>query len=367
MPTIISQDTTWSGIIELNDTVQVATGVTLTIAAGSTLRKASWEHKLQISGKLNIDGNSENKVLIEAVPVEFTRVGQGEINIDNAVITDIERFIGSGGNGQVVISDSHFKNSSLELWYVIGNSIVQKSTFDNSFVYVNFLSRDNATLDISDNLFYGASEGASSDLYFDSATNDVRVSGNSFLNQRAAIINKDGNRTGETIDAQGNWFNTTNAAEIGERIYDYSDDLTAGRVNYSNFLLEPSANTPTVPTDGAITESTSVLSVLVEAGVLASGPVLLKDLVEVTTYQGQTVTSHTVEYAGILINYADIDALVTTVARDGEFTSEFRSEISSLAPSAASLKYQDLLALVGVASFDSTLIYIAGADGNYVG
>ena len=65
-------------------------------------------------------------------------------------------------------------------------------------------------------------------------------------------------------------------------------------------------------------------------------------------------------------DYNQIDYLITTVVRDGDFTSEFRKEISDLLPSAAAFSYQDVLKLVGVSNIDNVMLYVAGADGDYV-
>jgi hypothetical protein len=119
--------------------------------------------------------------------------------------------------------------------------------------------------------------------------------------------------------------------------------------------------------DQQVVSRTNALTVLVDKGVLGPFPFFLKDLVEEITTTGTTVTSHTVSYQGTKFKYGDIDALITTVIRDGEFTEEFRKEITELAPSLSDISYQEVVSLVGAANVDSILIYVAGADGNYVG
>jgi hypothetical protein len=119
--------------------------------------------------------------------------------------------------------------------------------------------------------------------------------------------------------------------------------------------------------DQQVVSRTNALNVLVEKGVLGSTPVLLKDLDEEITTTGTAVTSHTVTYQGTKFKYSDIDALITTVIRDGQFTEEFRKEIKELVPSLSEISYQEVVSLVGAANVDSILIYVAGADGNYVG
>ena len=116
--------------------------------------------------------------------------------------------------------------------------------------------------------------------------------------------------------------------------------------------------------DQQVMSRTNALTVL---GVLGSTPVLLKDLVEEITMTGTTVTSHTVSHQGTKFKYSDIDALITTVIRDGEFTEEFRKEIADAYPSYGGITYKEAISLAGAANIDSSLISVAGADGNYVG
>ena len=78
-------------------------------------------------------------------------------------------------------------------------------------------------------------------------------------------------------------------------------------------------------------------------------------------------TSHIVYHAGSSFNYEDIDSFVTTVIRNGEFTAEFQSEIAESFPMQASINHETAVALIGQANMESTLMMVAGADGNYVG
>ncbi|MDB2425683.1 hypothetical protein N9W43_07780, partial [Litoricolaceae bacterium] len=80
-----------------------------------------------------------------------------------------------------------------------------------------------------------------------------------------------------------------------------------------------------------------------------------------------TASSHTIEYNGTTFDYAEVDGIITTVVRDGEFTSEFAAEIAESFPDAAGISYNTAVALIGQANMESTLLAVAGADGNYVG
>ena len=80
-----------------------------------------------------------------------------------------------------------------------------------------------------------------------------------------------------------------------------------------------------------------------------------------------TSTSHTIEYNGTIFDFVEVDGMITTVVRDGEFTSEFAAEIAESFPDSAGISYSTAVALIGQANMESTLMMVAGADGNYVG
>lgn len=89
---------------------------------------------------------------------------------------------------------------------------------------------------------------------------------------------------------------------------------------------------------------------------------MLKGLTEVNDG-----SSHTLIYDGAVINYTDVDPIIMTVVRNGEFTEEFAQEIADSFPENTGVKYQTVVSLVGAAAIDEILLYVAGVDGNYVG
>lgn len=115
-----------------------------------------------------------------------------------------------------------------------------------------------------------------------------------------------------------------------------------------------------------ITTELHNLTVLVNKGVLSVEPLILKNLTEKMTLTNGIVTNHVITYNGTNFEYAQIDAMITTVVRDDNFTTEFLKEIFDVAPSAANLSYKDAVALIGINNIDSAILNIAGADGNYV-
>ena len=69
----------------------------------------------------------------------------------------------------------------------------------------------------------------------------------------------------------------------------------------------------------------------------------------------------------MIFDYKEVDAFITVVTRNGEFTEEFSTEIADAYPSVAGIKYETAVLLVGQSEIESVLIAVAGADGNYVG
>lgn len=108
------------------------------------------------------------------------------------------------------------------------------------------------------------------------------------------------------------------------------------------------------------------LSIIVAPNVLDNKAVFLENLKETLIHQNGNLIAHTVEYAGTAYSYSDLDRIITTVTRDGEFTHEFAQEIADFDPGAAGVSYQTAVQLIGQAHINDTLLYVAGADGSYI-
>lgn len=144
----------------------------------------------------------------------------------------------------------------------------------------------------------------------------------------------------------------------------YVSGYTEGQLNGQNVIGADVYITKFQSTN--IIKTVNTLSVIVDKGVLGASAVLLKNLIETSTYTDGVMTNQVLEYAGTSYNYSDIDNLISTVTRNDEFTSEFRNEITNLLPAAANFSYQDTIKLVGTANIDNVILYVAGADGNFV-
>ena len=87
---------------------------------------------------------------------------------------------------------------------------------------------------------------------------------------------------------------------------------------------------------------------------------------EIESIDLSKITLSIVEYAGIAFDYDQIDSLITTVTRDGEFTAEFTKEINDYLKTDANIAYKVAVGLVGAANIDGVIMMVAGSDGSYV-
>jgi hypothetical protein len=138
----------------------------------------------------------------------------------------------------------------------------------------------------------------------------------------------------------------------------------AGNKNADGSDSNNSLNFTRLPT---ITNEINALSVIVNKNVLGVSATLLKELKESITLTNGVITKHLVEYAGLTFDYSQIDSLITTVTRDGEFTAEFTKEINDYLGAEQNITYSAAVAIVGAANIDGIILTVAGADGNFVG
>jgi hypothetical protein len=143
--------------------------------------------------------------------------------------------------------------------------------------------------------------------------------------------------------------------------------LSDGAVEDSSGNKSTNISNYTITTANQITTENYSLSVVVNKGVIGVDPVLLKGLNESFVFEKGFIKKHTIDYAGITFDYDQIDSLITTVTRDGEFTSEFTKEINDYLKTELNITYSAAVSLVGAASIDAVILSVAGADGNFVG
>ena len=183
---------------------------------------------------------------------------------------------------------------------------------------------------------------SSSDHYGDDRNPDTRFD--------SGLMNRGGNYESNRLDI--GQIDLAVLEDLGHTIKTY-DGLplfeTVGR----------SINELEISPDPLVSEGVHSLTVI--ANVLGS-IMFLDGLTETVT-----ASSHSIEYNGTTFDYEQVDGIITTVVRDGEFTSEFAAEIAESFPDSAGISYSTAVALIGQANMESTLMMVASAGGNYIG
>jgi Ca2+-binding RTX toxin-like protein len=179
----------------------------------------------------------------------------------------------------------------------------------------------------------------------------------------------EGTDTARYTNARSEYVVTTETGPEGQTLYrvtslDQSETSEGSDLLFSDIeLLEFAGEVMTIEDAlvpvSAVTEGQYSLTAIANV----FGSIMFLDGLTETV----TSTSHTIEYNGTTFDYAEVDGIITTVVRDGEFTSEFAAEIAESFPDAAGISYSTAVALIGQANMESTLMMVAGADGNYVG
>jgi len=110
-----------------------------------------------------------------------------------------------------------------------------------SFTYNTVVGQTGGAIDVNDN---------TGGVNFSSSTIDCPFHHNNLYgNQGYEVYNSNAQSAG-TMDAQLNWWGTTDGAVIGNEIYDFFDDASHAVTNYGNWLLAPDTSAPPAPPTG---------------------------------------------------------------------------------------------------------------------
>jgi len=86
------------------------------------------------------------------------------------------------------------------------------------------------------------------------STNVVISNCNFYGNENYAVINE----SSPDIDATNNWWGTVDPMEINQKIYDFFDDESLGKVLYNPFLLSPDTDAPVISPTGLTATSEGI-------------------------------------------------------------------------------------------------------------
>ena len=124
---VILQDTTWSGTVNLDGTVQVGEGVKLTVAKGTTINGG----RIEVWGSLIVNGQSNSRINLNSVDIAIGSKYQqtpGTIDIQYATINEGSLFT-NNGYGAYNLKDSILDSTSFRIFYPKADVSIARNIF----------------------------------------------------------------------------------------------------------------------------------------------------------------------------------------------------------------------------------------------
>jgi len=345
--------------------VSTIDGQSLTLATGTVIENAiggDGNDVIQGNSSINfIEGMRGNDTLLGWGGNDLITGGAGNDSIDGGDGTDTAVFNLTFADYSITFSESTKKytvsaNSGLEGSDELINVEIFK--FKDKSISVQSLGLNSPTYSLTP---IKSSFNEGSTVVFSLSTTNI-AAGTSITYSISGVASSDisnGLLSGNTVI--GSDGKSTISIDLKpDKTTEGPETLTVTVLGNSAFTIINDTST------SIVTNELHNLSVIVDRGVISPDAVLLKGLVEKIALTDGVITAHTIQYAGITFDYSQIDALITTVTRDDEFTTEFTKEINDYLKLDANIAYKVAVGLVGIGNIDSIILNVAGADGSFV-
>ncbi len=229
----ITQNTLWtlanSPYIVMGN-ITVNSGITLTIQPG-VIVKFNGFYTIEVNGIINAQGTEDNPITFTSAKASPARGDWNTINLH-----------GSGNilnYATIEYADKGVYVPSAPLWQTpaIRNSTIRNN---NTGIHLEPSTGPVIQTNTITNNNYGIFAGCNS---FTGCT--PTINGNSFYNNtgfNVYVFSYGTNASSKTVNAQNNWWGTTDAATIEALIWHRNDSPTLALVNYDHFLDNPGGN-----------------------------------------------------------------------------------------------------------------------------
>jgi hypothetical protein len=257
---ILWDNTTWTKAGSpylLTSTIQIPANSTLTIEPGVTVYFKDSDnyaqHMFVIQGDLIAHGTADDKITFKG---NRSPLGESTTFFSRSTTKVFNISYCTFETGRYLL----FQNSNYPSQYFIRNceiinvrnpSTLETEGTENYIQYNTFVNssgfglHDYGTFYLKNNLVIGSNDF----IYHYSDASEIILSKNSFIENNAVVRITGGN----DVNAQNNYWGTTNTSIIDIQIQDMNDDINAvGFVNYLPILTEPDKNTPTYVTATAM-------------------------------------------------------------------------------------------------------------------
>ena len=260
---IINSNQTWivaNSPYNLISDVQIAYGASITIEPGVIIN-GNW-FLIQIWGDFNAAGTEQNKIIFNDVNFrQGINVVQNQFFsalIQFSVINSGQLFNTSSGHiyGSLKIYDCKISNvaNKMFLFFPKKDCFIERNIFYNCG-QIRTSVQNNIKIYIRFNTFFqtGAPTSASTGYAVENIScyvgSDVIVKYNSFLNNDRVAVSLLPGYNNAKINAESNYWGTTDESVIQSMIYDKNDDLNcSGYIPYQPFLTEQHQITPLLGT-----------------------------------------------------------------------------------------------------------------------
>ncbi|MFZ1752836.1 MAG: right-handed parallel beta-helix repeat-containing protein, partial [Caldilineaceae bacterium] len=115
------------------------------------------------------------------------------------------------------------------------------SGWGGGFTYNTVVGQTGGAIDVNDN---------TGGVYFEYGTIDCPFHHNNLYGNQGFEFYNSNQQSDGTLDAQSNWWGTTDTTTINNEIYDFFDDGSLAVTNYGNFLQAPDTAAPPAPPTG---------------------------------------------------------------------------------------------------------------------
>jgi hypothetical protein len=257
---IISASTTWTAAgspYVLTAKAQVAPGATLAIDPGVEVQGNGLG--LEIYGTLDASGTADAPVIFREThirPGVNTSSQPFTIAISNASITGGSVYAPTGNAvyGHLVLTDSVVENvGMIYLWYPVADCVIERNILSGVSLSIG---HNGPSVYVRNNVL----RNSSIENWVSYAGNTV-VQFNTFTDVGSAVVSLARGYTGPAMNAQYNYWGTTDPNVIQSMIFDRNDDLGCTDViPFVPFLSEPHPDTPTLPTSTTSSTTTTTIS-----------------------------------------------------------------------------------------------------------
>ncbi|WP_156429255.1 calcium-binding protein [Paracoccus aminovorans] len=239
---IIRNDTVWRAgeVIELNETVQIAAGATLTIEEGAVVRGGS----IQVFGTLSVEGTQQNQVTFDNVRLTFGSEHRIPARLEMAFTNwaggEFLPATGNGSYGSFSVSDSTFNGTQgFYIWYPTSESNFTRNLFVGSSPLSIGTGHD-SSLTVEANSFVNIAGPMEVRAAYGEP---VIIRYNTFSVPNGAIAVE----ISAPAIADENYWGTVHRPTINSLILDANDDLNRGHVlSIANPLATPYPGAPSV-------------------------------------------------------------------------------------------------------------------------